>query len=266
MSLDLYRDILGIPPPPETSLEVFSKLIVDTISAVNKRLKVTHHRIPDEPFNIIHLSFLLLPVDEWKSKFTHLIRVAFRFFRTPTIFWAAIARGLYTPTIGESYKKLNPSFDPEKYLENCFSPPAPQKVTPQPTSTPSIGDTLKKVISKIPERRFPAVTEYILFRAPSKSYELVYSTTLVYTKNKKSAKGRKVYPYGQAYIKRLTRLSRSTVDRAWSWLRKRGIFNKARNENPKEHHCSLWYVCTSMKQVSYFRDPENRHPKKKRHN
>jgi len=264
MSLDLYRDILGIPPPPETSLEVFSKLIVDTIGAVNKRLKVTHHRIPDEPFNIIHLSFLLLPVDEWKSKFTHLIRVAFRFFRTPTIFWAAIAMGLYTPTIGESYKKLNPSFDPEKYLDNGFSPPAPQEIGPELTTKPTIAATLKKVISKIPKRRFPTVTEYVLFQAPSKSYELIYSTTLGCCKNKRSSKGKKVYPYGQRYIEKLTGKPLRTVERAWSWLRKQGIFNKARNENPKEHHCALWYVCTSMKQVPYFRDPKNLHRKSKR--
>lgn len=264
MSEDLYRDILGIPPPSETSLEVFSKLTLDTIEAVNKRLKVTHHRVPDEPMNIIHLSFLFSPVDEWKAKFTYLRKVAFRFFITPTIFWATIATGLYTPTIGEEYKKFNPSFNPEKYLKNTSTISAPKKNGPDPTTTPSIGAILKKVISKIPKRRFPTVTEYILFHAPSKSYELTYSTTLGCCRNKRSSKGKKVYPYGQEYIAELTDLSPRMIRYCWAWLRKRGIFNKARNENPKEHHCALWYVCTSMKQVSYFRDPENRHRKSKR--
>lgn len=264
MTQDLYRDILGIPPPPETSLEVFSKLIIDTIDQVNKRLGVTHHRAPDEPFNIIHLSFLFLPVDEWKAKFTKLRRVAFRFFTTPNILWGTIARGLYTPTIGKEYKKFNPSFDPEKYLTETGPPPAPQEIGPELTTKPSIGAILKKVISKIPKRRFPTVTEYILFHAPSKSYELTYSTTLGCCRNKRSSKGKKVYPYGQEYIAELTDLSPRMIRYCWSWLRKRGIFNKAWNENPKEHHCAGWYVCTSMKQVSYFRDPENRHRKSKR--
>lgn len=264
MKLEPYLDALGIPSPSEESLKNFSNLIVDTIDAVNKRLKVTHHRVPDEPFNVIYLSYFLVEPNEWKAKFTNLKTLAFRFFRTPAIFWATIARGLYSPKVGEAYKKINPSFDPEKYLTNITHPPAPQKVTPQPTSTPTIGATLKKVISKIPERQFPAVTEYILFHAPSKSYELVYSTTLGCTKNKLSSKGKKVYPYGQPYIAKLTRLSLRTVVYAWSWLRKRGIFNKARNENPKEHHCALWYVCTSMKQIPYFRDPKNLHRKSKR--
>jgi hypothetical protein len=264
MKPEPYSDALGIPSPSEESLKIFSRLIFDTIDQVNKRLKVIHHPVPDEPFDIIHLSFLLLPVDEWKSKFTHLIKVAFRFFTTPDIFWTTIAVGLYSPKVGEAYKKFNPSFNPEKYLTKTITISAPQRVRTRPTSTPSIGATLKKVISKIPKRRFPTVTEYILFRAPSKSYELIYSTTLGCCKNKRSSKGKKVYPYGQRYIEKLTGKPLRTVERAWSWLRKRGIFNKARNENPKEHHCALWYVCTSMKQVPYFRDPENRHRKSKR--
>jgi hypothetical protein len=266
MTQDLYRDILGIPPPPETSLEVFSKLIIDTVAQVNKRLRVTHHRVPDEPSWIIYLSLSFYPPDEWESKFTYFRRIAFHAFTTPAIFWAAIAMGLYTLTIGEAYKKFDPSFDLEKYLLKPIPTPAPQEIGPELTTTPSVGATLKKVISKVPKRRFPTVTEYILFHAPSKSYELIYSTTLGCTKNKRSSKGKKVYPYGQAYIETLTPLSLRTVERAWSWLRKQGIFNKARNENPKEHHCALWYVCTSMKQIPYFRDPENRHRKSKRQN
>ncbi len=263
MKADPYPDILGIPLPSEGSLKIFSELIVDTINEVNKRLKVSHHRVPDEPFNIIHLSFLLLPVNEWKAKFTHIKTIAFRFFTTPDILWQTIATGLYTPTIGDAYKKINPSFDPGEYSTKTTTTPAPQKITPPAAPTPSIDAILKKVISKIPKRRFPTVTEYILFHAPSKSYELVYSTTLGYCRNKRSSKGKKVYPYGQRYIEKLTGQPLRTVERAWSWLRKRGIFNKAWNENPKEHHCAGWYVCTSMKQVSYFRDPENRHRKSK---
>jgi hypothetical protein len=129
-------DALGIPTPSQESIEIFSTLIFDTINQVNKRFKVTHHRVPDEPFNIIHQSFLLLKLNEWKPKFTHLRTVGFRFFTTPARLWATIAHGLYSPKVGEAYKKLNPSFDPEKYLTAVSATPAPQKITPPATPTP----------------------------------------------------------------------------------------------------------------------------------
>jgi len=266
MKPEPYSDVLGTPTPSKKSLEIFSTLIVDAINQVNKRFKVTHHRVPDEPGCIIYLSLLFYPPDRWEQKFTHLKKVALPYSKTPAIFWAAIAAGFYSPKIGEAYKKLNPSFDTEKYLTKTTTGPATQRASPRPTPTPSIDATLKKVIPGVSKPRALTVTEYILRHAPSKSYERTYSKTLARCWNKRSSKGKKVYPYGQAYIARLTGLNLRTIELHWSWLRKRGIFNKARNENPELHHCALWYVCTSMKQTSYFRDPENRHPKKKRHN
>jgi len=127
-------DALGIPSPSKESLEVFSKLIFDTIDQVNKRLKVIHHPVPDESFAIIYLSLSFYSVDEWKSKFTHLRGVAFRFFTTPAIFWATIATALYTPTIGGAYKKINPSFDLGKYLNYTSTTPAPHKIGPELTT------------------------------------------------------------------------------------------------------------------------------------
>lgn len=264
MKPDPYLDILGIPSPSGKSLEIFSNLTIETIDQVNKRFKVSHHRVPDEPFNIIYLSFLLLPVNEWKSNFTHLRKVAFRFLTTPAIFWKTIAMGLCTPEVGEAYKKINPSFDPVKYLTKTSTTPAPQKITPPAALRPITETRPKKLITKVSKPRTLTVLEYVLRKSPSKSYELVYSTTLGCCRNKRSSKGKKVYPYGQRYIEKLTGKSLATVERAWSWLRKQGIFNKAWNENPKEHRSAGWYVCTSMKQVSYFRDPENRHRRSKR--
>ena len=259
-----YLDALGIPTPSPEDFRKYASLISETTQEIHRRFGAPDRITNQEADSIIYLAFLLSPFDEWKSKFSRAVKTAIKFYTNPDTLYKTIALAVYSPKVGEAYKKLNPSFDPEKYLTKTTTRPATQKASPQPTSTPSIGAILKKVISNIPKRRFPTVTEYILFHAPSKSYELTYSTTLSCTKNKKSAKGRKVYPYGQAYIAKLTGLSLRTVKRAWSWLRKRGIFNKARNENPKEHHCSLWYLCTSMKQVSYFRDPKNLHRKSKR--
>ena len=215
---------------------------------------------------IIYTSFLTSETESWITRFRDSQNKAGFFYRDPNTYWRTIAIAVSNPTVIEVCKKLLPSLDPEKYLTKTTPTPATQKARPKPTPTPTTKTRPKKLIPTVPKRRWTTVTEYILHHSPSRSYELVYSTTLDCTKNKLSSKGKKVYPYGQAYIAKLTVKPLRTVERAWSWLRKRGIFNKARNENPEEHHCSLWYVCTSMKQVPYFRDPENRHPKKKRHN
>jgi hypothetical protein len=266
MSEDLYHDTLGIPIPSPESYRVLGKLIPKIIDQIGRRFDAPGYIFPRELQDIIFLSLSFHSPDEWKAKFSRAAKSAIKFSPTIERLSKTIEAGLLTPEVAKAYKKINPAFSPDPVIVRPMPTPAQQKITPEPTTTPGIGATLKKVISKIPKRKFPTVTEYILFHAPSKSYELIYSTTLACCRNKRSSKGKKVYPYGQAYIAKLTRLSRSTVDRAWSYLRKKGIFNKARNENHKEHHCSLWYVCTSMKQIPYFRDPENRHRKSKRQN
>lgn len=228
--------------------------------AVKHKNAPGHITDPEAGF-VIYISFLTSKTEWWISSFRNSQNKACHFYHDPNAYWKAIAIGVYSLEVMEVCKKLLPSLDPEKYLFNPTLTPAPQPIAPRATPTPSVGAILKKVISKVPKRPTLTVTEYVLRNAPSNSYELIYSTTLGCCRNKRSSKGKKVYPYGQRYIAKLTRLSLRTTERAWSWLCKKGIFNKARNENPKEHHCSLWYVCTSMKQVPYFRDPENRHRK-----
>jgi hypothetical protein len=264
MSGDPYQDLFGRPPPFKPTPEIWGKSILETFDLIDKKNNHAHYLVPEDANTIIHLSAFFIEPNEWIAKFTHLRWAVLKFFRKPEACWQTIAHGLYTHEIEEACKKLLPNFDPEKYPNQTITRSSPQKIGPELSTTPNVGAILKKVISKIPKRRFPTVTEYILFHAPSKSYELIYSTTLACCRNKRSAKGKKVYPYGQEYIADLAGKSPRTTRRAWSWLRKRGIFNKAWNENPKEHHCAGWYVCTSMKQVSYFRDPENRHRKTKR--
>lgn len=133
---DVYLNAFGTPPPFKSPPEIFSKLIIDTIDQVNKRLKVTHHRVPDEPFDIIHLSYFHVGLNEWKAKFTHFRKFAFNFFQSPSIFWSTIATGLYTPAIGEAHKKINPSFDLAKYLKHTSTTPTPQKIGPELTTKP----------------------------------------------------------------------------------------------------------------------------------
>ena len=266
MKPEPYSDALGIPTPSQKDHQPYIDLINMAIDWPHKHRNAPLYTINPEADLIIYISFLTSKTEGWIPRFRDSQKKARSFYRDPNTYWRTIAIGVSNPKVLDLCKKLLPSLDPETYLLHTTPTPAPQKITPPAAPIPSTETRPKKLIPRVPKRRWPTVTEYILHHSPSRSYELVYSTTLGRCWNKRSSKGKKVYPYGQKYIAELTRLSPRMIRYCWSWLRKRGIFNKARNENPELHHCSLWYVCTSMKQISYFRDPENRHPKKKRHN
>jgi len=266
MSTQPYLDALDIPTPSQVDHRPYIHSITIAIEWAHKHKNAPPRVTDPEADFVIYISFLKSDTEWWTARFKDSQKKAARFWRDPNTYWKAIAMGVCTPESIGACKKMLPSLDPENYLIKTSDAPALQQIAPELTAIPTIGDTLKKVVSRIPRPRTKTVTEFILRHSPSRSYEQVYSTTLGCCWNKRSAKGKKVYPYGQPYIAKLTGLSLRTVVYAWSWLRKRGIFNKAWNENPKEHRCAGWYVCTSMKQVSYFRDPENRHRKSKRQN
>jgi len=264
MSEDLYQHFFGKTPPFHPTPEAWGKLTLETLDLINKKINSAFYLVPEEAFTIIHLSAFFIEPNEWAARFKRYRSSALKFFRTPEGVWLTIAQGLYISEIEDACKKLIPNFDPAKYNDRTITRSPRHEIAPGVTSTPTTITKPKKAIPRVIKPRVPTVTEFILRHSPSHSYEQVYLTTLACCKNKKSATGRKVYPYGQRYIAKLTRLNLRTVKRAWSFLRHQGIFNKARNENPKEHHCALWYVCTSMIQVSYFRDAENRHRRSKR--
>jgi len=264
MSENFYRDVLGITPPSEKDHQPYIDLITKAIDWAHKHKVAPDHITDPEADLVIYISFLASETESWISRFKNSQRNAALFYRDPDTYWRTIAIGVVTRKSLDSCKKLYSSLDTQKYLTETRLPPSPQKLTPQASPKPSTITTPKKPIPRVIKPRVPTVTEFILRHSPSQSYEQVYLTTLGCCKNKKSAEGRKVYPYGQRYIANLIPLSQRTVERAWSWLRRQGIFNKAWNENPEKHRCAGWYVCTSMKQVSYFRDPENRHRRSKR--
>jgi len=264
MTEDFYRDILGITPPSEKDHRPFIDLIDMAVKWAHKHKNAPTHITDPEADLVIYISFLATETECWKSTFRDSQNYAGFHYRDPNTHWRTIAMGVSTRKSLQAAKKLLPSLDTEIYSIETRRPPLSQKITPGPTPISSIITPLMKRIPRPIKPRLPTVTDFILRHSPSQSYEQVYLTTLGCCKNKKSAKGRKVYPYGQRYIAKLTRLSLPTVTRAWAWLHLQGIFNKAWNENPEKHRCAGWYVCTSMKQVSYFRDPENRHRRFKR--
>jgi hypothetical protein len=261
---DPHLDPFEIPSPSEKDHTPYSKLFINAYDWLLKNKGPLDYVIDPESDLIIYISFLTSETKWYTTRFRDSQKKAATFYRDPNTYWRTIAIGVCSLKAIGICKTLLPSLDTEKYLTKTNTLPASQKITPPATSTQIIKPLQKKLPLKTRKRQLPTVTEFILFYAPSKSCERTYSTTLSCCRNKRSSKGKKVYPYGQRYIAKLTRLSLATVERDWSWLRNRGIFNKARNENPKEHRCSLWYVCTSMKQVSYFRDLQKRHPKKRR--
>jgi hypothetical protein len=247
MSLDLNPDILGIPSPSETSLKIFSELIVDTIDAVNKRLKVTHHRVPDEPFDIILLSFLLLPVNEWKSKFTNLRKVAFRFFTTPDIFWATIALGLYSPKVGDAYKKFNPLFDPEKYLIKTSTIPAPQKITPQATPTPK--KKAKVLDRKTSPYQHETCEKFLGRKYPRWPFARLYRLTKSNNYHDSGVRGYWVLKLSQIEHSRKGEISLRTDNQFFHVCKRHGICMKVIKEDPEEKLCAIWVFAKTMRQA-----------------
>lgn len=132
-----------------------------------------------------------------------------------------------------------------------------------PESAASTDQVKPKAIQK-EKKHAPPSREFLLLLSRFKTapnpqlYERVFLTIHAHCFNKLSKKGKKVYPYGQAHIAKITGLPIRTIERIWAWLKRRGIINKAWNENPEAHHHSGWYVCTSLKQVGWYRDPRNR--------
>jgi hypothetical protein len=109
MSLDLYHDILGIPPPSKESLIIYIDLINKTVNGIQKSFGAPDHIDDQVADYIIYLSLSFYPPDEWKRKFIHFRAIATKSYTKSRTFWKTIAAGLSTPEVAEAYKKLNPS-------------------------------------------------------------------------------------------------------------------------------------------------------------
>lgn len=263
-NLPVYLSISNIQTPFKPLAKPFSDLFFETIESIERKFNVTDHLPQRETFDKIFLSYFFIDEEEWVSKFSRLKKIALEFSLNPDGFWSAIAEGLYTPGRGVSYLKRKVAFESRAYQGESVILKVGEGISGSALPVPVKEIIRREIVPRIRKREWKTVNEYILQMAPSKSYELVYSRTLARCKNKMSGKGKRVYLYGQDYIHKVTGLSPRMVRYCWAWLRHHGIFNKAVNENPALHHCSLWFVCTSLKQVSYFRDPKNLHRKNKR--
>jgi len=264
MTLNSYLNAFGIPPPFNNPIETFWKLIEETVEAFNRKHKLTYHRVPDEPLDIIWISYFHTELNEWIAKFTHTRKEALRSYQTPAIFWVMMSAAFSTLEVRELHQKIYPIHIKENHLIDTHPKPAPHKISPEPTPKPKIKKPYQKSLRLKPVFRWASVRSHILERQPYPTAIKVYDEVYKYLRNKKSKWGKKVYPYGQAYIAKQTGLTLRQVVRCWQWLKNQGIFNKRKNENPKVHHSAEWFVCTSMKQVAYFRDPKNLHRKSKR--
>lgn len=186
--------------------------------------------------------------------------------------FAALINQLRDPKKSSLYK-IHP-----RLIDRELSPEKPnhqvdtgREISPKPI--PQHGPKTATQVSKSKKpylRLAQDCRQWILENQPWPQCIKVFDTVLRYTFNKGSSKGRKIYRYGQAHIIRLILKKphltvREALDkgrqirRCWQWLKRTGFLNKAWNENPELHHNAGWFVCTSMKQRTYFRDPEKRH-------
>jgi hypothetical protein len=211
--------------------------------------------IPDQIADfIIYTSFLKSETEWWIHAFQDSQKKAAHFYRDLNTYWRTIAIGVTTPEIEKACLQCLPNLDTEKYFQHHAITPAPQKITPLPTPRP-----------KTPRAPRPQETiqHFITDHAPSIAYLQTFVFISRHTRNRFSARGREVYPYGQEYVARNININPRTVRRIFSWLKRHHIIFKRSNENPELHKSATWFVCTSWKQSTYFLDPEGRRPKKR---
>lgn len=130
-----------------------------------------------------------------------------------------------------------------------------------------------KIETKTFRENWKAVKLWIDRSAPSDKYGRLYLLSLPYTYNRYSKRGKHVFCYPQEWFAKEIGFTLRSLERCWSWLARHGVFNKAWTENPMKFRDRMetrtknprpagWYVCTSLKQRTYYRDPKNRHRKK----
>lgn len=224
--------------------------VLDTLHQVNPN----NGLLPDEnTTDIIITSWLLTDPQQWHSTLAAATNQRHLFFQPPSKFWKTIARLLATPHVKETCPELFPDIGWEKYSPHIIDTPTPQTITPKPAP---------RVRPSPTHRREETITQFITRHILSTNYLQVFIFISRHTTNRHSSRGRKIYPYGQKHVAHELQISLLTVNRIFSWLRRHHIIFRRSNENPKQHKCATWFVCTSWKQSTYFLDPQHRRPKK----
>lgn len=136
MNADPYIDSLGIPSLSEKDHKPFIDLITIAVGWAVKHKNAPDRITDPEADLVIYISFLTSKTEWWISRFRGSQRKAGRFYRDPDTYWKAIAIGVVHRKAFEECKKLLPSLDPEKYLMETSTPPAPQKIGPELITAP----------------------------------------------------------------------------------------------------------------------------------
>jgi hypothetical protein len=247
------RDTLGIQETPHKDHRPYIDHIVSASQWAHK------HRGAPRPISdqvadlIIYISFCLTKTEQWQATFTRGQRTAAQYYRDPNTYWRVIQRSVTTPAVEKKCLQLFPSLRHSIYFPDTIDTPAPREITPRPTPNPR----------KTPApRRQETISAFIADRAPSIVYLKGFVLISRHTKNRFSATGCKVYPYGQQYVADQLDVSLRTASNMFSWYERHHFIFKRTNENPREHKCATWFVCTSWKQSTYFLDPQHRRPKR----
>jgi len=254
MEQNTHQDFSAIPSPPQKDHTPYIEQVITSCNLLKSLKHVDRPVIHPVADFIIYTAFLLMDDKEWLFAFKESQRKSFNFFRDQDTHWKTIALGLSTPEVERVVMERLPNLDREKYFPCLDIGPAPEKITAEP---------LLKKRSQPPCPRKETIFQLITKLAPSINYLQVFILMSRHTNNRFSARGRKVYPYGQEYVARRLDISLRSVRRIFSWLRLHHIIFKRSNENYKRKKCATWFVCTSRKQSVYFLDPKGQRSKKR---
>lgn len=253
MEQNTLQDFSGIPPPSKKDHTPYIDLISKASCTVLK--KFGGKRLVSEPIEdfIIYISFLSTETKWWIDTFTKWQENAEYLSHSENGFWRMIQFNLSTPEVERVCLKLLPNLDREKYFPHPITTPGPGEIRPRPSL---------ETKPKLTPCKYKTILEFVTDQAPSINYTRIFILISKRTKNRFSSRGRKVFPYGQNYVHRELEISLATVKRCFAWLKRQHVIFKRTNENHDRKKCATWFVCTSLKQSTYFLDPEARRSKK----
>jgi len=253
MEQNTLQDFSGIPSPSKKNHTPYIDLIAAAADSVQKKFGGDHRAIEPIIDFIIYMSFLSTETEWWVNTFTKWQGNAEYLSRTENNHWRMIQGGLLTPEVERVVMLCLPDLDREKYFPHPITAPTPEEIRPRPSLETKPNPTPHK---------YKTILEFVTNKAPSINYTRIFILIQKRTKNRFSRRGRKVFPYGQNYIHRELDVSLATVERVFAWLKRQHVIFKRTNENRDRKKCATWFVCTSLKQSTYFLDPKGRRSKK----
>jgi hypothetical protein len=253
MEQNTYTANFDLPNKTPQEFQKYQGIISDAIEWAQKEKNAPDHVTDEVAADIICVSFLTSDFRWFSDRFINTERKCREVFMNIDRHWRTIAMGVSTPEVEQQYLTVHPDIDREKYFPHLITAPALQGILRRPPLETKPKPTPCK---------YKTILEFVTNQAPSINYTRTFIFIQKRTKNRFSSRGRKIFPYGQNYVARELNISVRTIRSVFAWLKRQHVIFKRTNENYNRKKCATWFVCTSLKQSTYFLDPKGRRSEK----